>query len=123
MTNKNKQEIEKIEKEVEQKRIDRLKLREFGKEGQTLDRYNLEKLDEEILKATLKTSIAWCEDEIEKLTPYVDFMDVSNEDSENTGEIKCKLIAEGYEYLEQLKSHLKWLKEKQEISQNENNNN
>jgi len=49
---------------------------------------------------------------LEELEPYVDFMDVSNEDNTKTSEIKLKLIKEGYDKIDEISSDLKFYEDK-----------
>lgn len=98
--NKNKEEIEKIDEEIVdcQKPIQECIFCQIA-DGKKQER--------------IKTSILWCEDEIERWTPYLNFMDISIKDEPKTFKIKMKLIQDGYNYLEQLQTHLTWLKEQE----------
>jgi len=49
---------------------------------------------------------------LEELEPYVDFMDVSNEDNTKTSEIKLKLIKEGYDKIDKISADLKFYEDK-----------
>jgi len=91
MINKNKETIEKIEKEIEEC------FKDETNNPETNELY-LNLLTE--LKATIKTSIEWCEDEIEFLkSEFFGYPTLE----ERFIRIKIR------ERLENLKSHLKWL--------------
>lgn len=97
MITKNKTEIEKILKEIEELKKDDLSCQftaQYDEEIETLKK---------ILQATIKTSIQWCEDEIE-------FLKVLDKHCRKK---ELLIINEVDDKLQHLQSHLKWLNEKE----------
>jgi hypothetical protein len=103
MINKNKEEIEKIKDLIKS-----------FKEG-NIDTYALRKE----LKATIKTSIQWCEDEIELIENVIDGIILDDNIELDINEIHLKLKRNLKNKLSQLQIHLTWLKEKLKEKENE----
>lgn len=135
MINKNKEEIEMIEKEIEKLELPDLEEtakywrckkcgNKYQDEGDALE-HECSWIWEELIKLKsklqerIKTSIEWCEDEIEFIENHVHHDDEPCnfdhhgycQDHHTCGDDKCsnEIILNK---LQQLQSHLKWLKQK-----------
>lgn len=101
MINKNKEEIEKIKKEMNH-------MFDSGIDYKYVRQLVIQ-LDERI-----KTSILWCKDEIELIESVIDGIVLDDNIEIDINEINLKLKISLKNKISQLQTHLKWLKEQEQ---------
>lgn len=85
---------------------EKMKLKEIKKQYSEYDGYDA--------IIFISTTLQHAKSFLKKFEPYVEFLDVGKEDSYQTAELKCELIANGYKYLEELESIIKYCEEELE---------